>query len=329
MEDTREILELIQQAQTILVIQGENPDGDSVASSLALEEILESAGKQVVMYCAVDVPKHLRYMVGWDRVVNELPKDFDATIIVDTAAEVLLERTFSDHNLPILRSRPTIVIDHHDVDSTMPYQTLNYVSTSAAATGEAIYDLLNNDYNLSLGAKRFMAISILYDTRGLSTEATTPKTIRLIADFVEAGISLAELDEARMEMNRRDEDIARYKGELLQRIEVDNEIGLATVEITWEEIEQYSDRYNPAVLVLDEMRLITGVSIAIAYKTYPDGKLLAKIRSNRDAPIAAALAERFDGGGHPNAAGFKLRGRDFNEVKQQVRDAIRELQHDR
>ena len=165
----------------------------------------------------------------------------------------------------------------------------------------------------------------MYDTRGLSTEAVTPETIRLIADMVEAGVSLSELDEARMAMNRRDEDVSKYKGELLQRVEVDYDLALATVDISWEEIEKYSDRYNPAVLVLDEMRLINGVDIAIAYKTYPDGKILAKIRSNRSAPLAAQLAEHFGGGGHPQAAGFKLRGEDFTTVKNQVKDALKGL----
>ena len=327
MDETRQsVLDEIKDAQSILVIQGENPDGDSVATSLALEEILETAGKSVVLFCAVDIPKHLRYIDGWDRIQNELPKQFDVSLVVDTAAEALLERTFSDHNLPILRSRPMVILDHHDVESTMPFQTTNYVDLSAASTGEVINNLFaSSDYEISLPAKKLMTISILYDTRGLSTEAVTPQTIRLVADFVEAGVDLSELEEARMAMNRRDEDIARYKGELLQRVEINSEIGLATVNITWEEIEKYSDRYNPAVLVLDEMRLINGVDIAIAYKTYPDGKMLAKIRSNRNAPYAARLAERFDGGGHLHASGFKLRGRDFNEVRLEVEEAIREL----
>ena len=321
-----EVLAEIKEASHILVIQGENPDGDSLSSALALEEILEENGKTVSMYCAVDTPKHLRYIEGWDRVSNELPAQFDLSFVVDTVAEALLERTFSDAQLPVLRSRPMVVLDHHDVEASMPFQTINCIDLDAASTGEAIWNLFKStDFKVPLVAKRLITISILYDTRGLSTEATTPATIRLVADFVEAGVSLPELDEARMAMNRRDEDIAKYKGQLLQRVEVDHDLGVATVAITWEEIEMYSDRYNPAVLVLDEMRLINDVRIAIAYKTYPDGKILAKIRSNRDAPIAASLAERFDGGGHPHAAGFKLRDRDFEQVQQEVKSAIGEL----
>ncbi len=328
METRSEVLELLKDSQNILVIQGENPDGDSLASALALEEVLETAGKSVSLFCALEMPRHLRYLEGWDRVVQEVPKQFDLVLIVDTAAEALLERTFTEHNMPLLRARPTVILDHHDVEASMPYHTVNYVDSSVASTGELLYGLLKDDFEISLPAMRYMTVSIMYDTRGLTTEIVQAGTIRTVADFVEAGVSLAELEEARMAMNKRDLDIARYKGELLQRVNLDESIGLATVEITWEEIEAYSDRYNPAVLVIDEMRLINGVDIAIAYKTYPDGKILAKIRSNRNMPIAAQLAEHFDGGGHPSAAGFKLRGRDFNEVQSEVREEVARLRQE-
>lgn len=326
--NSKDVLEEINIASTIQVIQGENPDGDSLASSLALEEILETAGKKVSMYCAVDIPKHLRYLEGWDRVSNHLANNFDLSIVVDTASEALLERTFSTNNLPILRSRPMIVIDHHDIESTMPFQTINYIDHSAASAGDVIYRLFEaSEYQISLQAKKLITTSILFDTRGLTTEVVNADIIRRIADMVEGGVSLAELDEKRMSMNKRDADISRYKGELLQRVEIFDQIGLATVEITWDEIEQYSDRYNPSVLVLDEMRLINGVDIAIAYKTYPDGKILAKIRSNRAADYASILAEHFGGGGHPHAAGFKLRGVNFEDLKKQVIDEVKVL-HD-
>ncbi|MEI6851121.1 MAG: hypothetical protein WCK26_04095, partial [Candidatus Saccharibacteria bacterium] len=58
------------------------------------------------------------------------------------------------------------------------------------------------------------------------------------------------------------------------------------------------------VLVLDEMRLVENVEIGVAIKTYPDGKLTGKIRSN--LPISATVAGFFGGGGHEYAAGFRV-----------------------
>ena len=73
---------LIDQSQKIVVIQAENPDGDSLASSLALEEILTDTGKDVVLFCQIEIPKYLRYIQGWDRVTFDWPTDRDLAIIV-------------------------------------------------------------------------------------------------------------------------------------------------------------------------------------------------------------------------------------------------------
>ena len=58
------------------------------------------------------------------------------------------------------------------------------------------------------------------------------------------------------------------------------------------------------MLVLDEMRLVDGVDVAIAIKTYPDQKLTGKIRSN--IPISDTIAGYFGGGGHSYSAGYKI-----------------------
>jgi phosphoesterase RecJ-like protein len=99
-------------------------------------------------------------------------------------------------------------------------------------------------------------------------------------------------------------EILAYKGKLLERIEYYLDGALAVVHIPFDEIERYSDKYNPSVLVLDEMRLVEGVELAVAIKTYPDGKLTGKLRAN--IPIAEQVAGYFGGGGHVYASGFRI-----------------------
>ena len=102
---------------------------------------------------------------------------------------------------------------------------------------------------------------------------------------------------------KKSPEILAYKGELIRRIEYLCDGKLALVHIPWEDIQQYSDQYNPSVLVLDEMRLVQGVELAVAIKTYPDGKVTGKLRGN--LPIAETVAGYFGGGGHDYAAGFR------------------------
>ena len=73
----KEAQELVEAANKIVVIQAENPDGDSLGSALALEDILGDMDKQVSLYCPVDIPKYLRFAKGWDRVVSDLDTTAD------------------------------------------------------------------------------------------------------------------------------------------------------------------------------------------------------------------------------------------------------------
>src|SRR3989344_3943170 len=150
-----------------------------------------------------------------------------------------------------------------------------------------------------------LSISILSDSLGLISEGTWARSIHIIAELVDNGVKLAELENARREMMRKSIELIRYKGKLLERIEYYADNRIATVTIPWAEIEKYSHAYNPSMLVIDDMRLTEGTDVAIAFKTYKDGKVTAKIRCNYDRNIAGDLAAHFGGGGHPYAAGFK------------------------
>lgn len=313
----------IEAAKNIVVIQAENPDGDSLGSALALEEILGDLGKQVTMYCPVDIPKYLRYLKGWDRVVLDLPRDFDLSIIVDTASATLLDRAIAPANLAQLKAKPSIVIDHHLTEGTIPFDHIAVLDPKMVATGELIYKLAKEaGWKVNPQAAEDLAISILSDSLGLVTSNTTANSIHTVGYLVENGANLTNIDTRRREFMKKSPEMLAYKGELLKRIEYHVDGQLALVHIPWEEIAKYSDQYNPSVLVLDEMRLVHDVRVAIAIKTYPDGKLTGKLRANPDSGVAESIAGFFGGGGQPYSAGFRTYTDDYEKVKAELIGAV-------
>lgn len=315
-KEAAQIRDIIGSAQRILIMQADNPDGDSLGSALALEQIFHELGKEPMLYCGVNIPSYLTHLPGWDRVSNEIPHQFDISIIVDTSADSLFENLTASNQRQWIAAKPCIVIDHHDVEPSIPYATL-VCNQPAVATGEVIYELARQlSWPLNQTAKNMLAVSILADSLGLTTDATTARSIHIIAELVEGGVRIAELENARREMMRKSPELVHYKGQLLQRVEYFADNRIAAVTIPWEEIEHYSHAYNPSVLVLDDMRLTENTAVAIAFKLYNDGKITGKIRCNYGKTIAADLAKHFGGGGHPYASGFKIvNGRPFNEVK--------------
>lgn len=299
-----EAIKLISDAKSITIIQAENPDGDSLASSLALEEILSDIGKSVSLYCSVDIPKYLRYIEGWDRVESELNTKSDLAIIVDTSADILISKTLESPGARrYLETHPVLVIDHHNTPSTLSFDH-TILMEEAASTSEVIFRLAKNSgWPISLKAATHILEAILSDTLGLSTESVSAETLKVAAKLLEIGASPASIESRRREYMKKSQEILRYKGELIGRIEYLLDGQLAIVHIPWEDIKEYSDQYNPSALVIEEMLLVEDVKVAVAIKTYPDGKVTGKIRTG--LPFANQIAGFFGGGGHSYAAGFR------------------------
>lgn len=321
----KEVIDLVNAATKIVVIQAENPDGDSLSSSLALEGILSEQGKEVLMYCPVDIHTRFSHLPGWDRVQNVLPKDFDLSIIVDTSAMTLLEKALADGNKNRIQSKPLVVLDHHGTESDIDFATVIINETESVATGQVIYKICREaNWDISVLGGEFLASSIMSDSLGLVSEGTKPETIRIMADLVELGVSLAKLDSLRKSTMSKSLEITHYKGKLLQRVELLCGGRLAYIHIPWEEIHDFSHQYNPSMLVLDDMRLIDGVQLSIAMKTYPDGHITGKLRANYNVPVSAKIAERFGGGGHVYASGFKVRDLTLEEVRTRLQQYTNE-----
>jgi len=326
MQDT--IVELITQAQKILVVQADNPDADSLGSALALEHILGDMGKDVYLYCGVDVPTYLHYIAGWDRVRNELPSNFDLSIIVDANTYTLFGQVEKHGKWGVLKSKPCIVLDHHgSVDKPLDFAAATIIDDNAASTGEIIFHFAaKSGWPISVAAAEHIMSTILGDTQGLTNDKTTADTFRIMAELTDKGVNRAMLEELRREYSRMPESIFRYKASLIQRMEFAGGGRIAHVVIPQDEINEYSPLYNPAVLVQFDSLQVTDVQLSVVFKTYDDGKITGKLRCNYSAPIADKLAEHFGGGGHPHSAGFKVTdGRPFNEIKSECLRYAQEL----
>ena len=296
--------QLVNNARKIIIIQAENPDGDSLGSALALEEVLGDLGKQVILYCPVEIPKYMRFITGWDRVVSSFDTSADMAIIVDTSADVLITKVLETPGVRhFLESHPILVIDHHITGSNLTFDH-TLLSKDAVATSEIIYELATEaKWSINEQAAENMLVAILADSLGLSTQNVTPNTYYVAGKLTELGAKASVIEERRREFMKKSPEILAYKGELISRIEYLLDGKLAIVHIPWDDIQKYSDQYNPSVLVLDEMRLVEGVELGVAIKTYPDGKITGKLRAN--IPIAEQVAGFFGGGGHKYAAGFR------------------------
>lgn len=319
-EEVEKIHELVTKAAKIVVIQADNPDSDSLGSALALEHILGDMGKDVILYCGVDIPSYLRYFSGWDRVQKELPKDFDISIVVDASTLTLFEKLLESGQKGWLATKPCIVIDHHEiVENRIDFASVTLNDSLRASAGELIYLISKQlGWQVSVPAQTMLMNSILGDTQGLTNQLASSETYRIMAEFIEAGVSRVKVEEKRRLFNKMHLDIFRYKADLIKRTEFATNNQIALVIIPQEEINTYSPLYNPAPLIQNDIIQVEGVRVAIVIKSYTNGRVTGAIRTNIDAPIASLLAEFLGGGGHAHASGFKVTdGRSAKVIRDQ------------
>ncbi|MBR2710449.1 DHH family phosphoesterase [Candidatus Saccharibacteria bacterium] len=320
----KKFLEFVKDKKSICIIQAENPDGDSLGSAIALDYLLSD--KDITLYCPVDIPKYLHYFDDWSRITNEFDFRADGYIIVDTAAEVLLSKLLEDTAIKNrLYNAPVLVIDHHESEDDLNFPHESIIETKPACA-ELIYEVaIDCNINIDKPAAEAIFQGILSDTLGLTSAAVTARTFEIAAELTKLGADISELEEKRREFMKKSVRILDYKAVLIKRVEYSLDGALATVHIPWEDIREYSDEYNPNVLILEELRMVEGVKVAVAVKTYPDGKVTGKIRCAAGVKIADKVAGYFGGGGHPYAAGFRTYDTNYTEVVRELVDIVPKL----
>lgn len=309
---------LVEEAQRIVIIQADNPDADSLGSALALEDILGDLGKETTLYCGVTIPDYLRYMKGWDRVVDTFPTQFDLSIIVDASTYTLFEKLAPNKEFAWIKSKPSVILDHHaTVENKLDFTTTQLIEPGAASTGQIIFDLcVTNNWVISQHAAEHIMSSILGDTQGLTNDLTSAKTYRVMADLTDLGANRTRLEEARREYGKMAEKIYRYKGTLIARTEFYADGRIAFVHVPQPEINEYSPLYNPVPLIQFDMLQVRGTALAMVLKSYDDGRVTGALRATVGFPVCGQLAEHMQGGGHDYAAGFKITdGRPYDEIK--------------
>ena len=309
----QEFSDFIKDKKSFCIVQAENPDGDSMGSAIALDYLLKDA--EVSLYCPVDIPRYLHYFPDWSRVTNEFDFRADGYIVVDTAAAILLSKLMDDAAIRNrLYTAPVFVIDHHETADDLDFSHESIIEVRPACA-ELVYEIARGcEMEIDKPAAEALMQGIMSDTLGLTSASVTARTFEIMADLAERGANIGELEEMRREYMKKSPRILDYKADLIKRIDYSLDGELATVLIPWEDIQEYSEEYNPNVLILEELRLVEGVKVAVAIKTYPDGKVTGKIRCTPGAGIAEKIAGYFGGGGHEYAAGFRTYDTSYDEV---------------
>ena len=317
--DLKAIADALRQHDRFLVVTHENPDGDALGSLLAAAIALGQLGKDAVMYLPGDTPLPREYgFMPLEKVVREPPADAAERVLL--AVDCAKEERIGDE-AAVSRAPLVLDVDHHH-DNTR-FGDHNLIVADASSTGEVLWDVFSElGVELTPELAEPLYIAVVTDTGRFQYANTTPKALRLAADLVDAGADIhavfqqvyESVEFAKLKLLAR----ALDRAEVLEggRIVVSHllrtdfgEVGAA---------EPYSEG------IIDYLRAVEGAELAVLIREQLNDRAQAhkgSLRSSIDELDVSAIARRFGGGGHRQAAGFST-DLPLAEIVEQIREGF-------
>ena len=319
--DLKAIADALRQHERFLVVTHENPDGDALGSLLAATLALRQLGKDVVMYHAgeTSLPREYAFM-PLEGLARQRPADASERVLV--AVDCAKEDRIGDE--AVLALAPVVLnVDHHH-DNTR-FGDHNLIVADASSTGEVLRDVFAEvGVELTPELAEPLYIALVTDTGRFQYANTTPKALRLAAELVEAGADIhavfqevyESVEFAKLKLLAR----ALDRAEVLEggRIVVSHLVRADFVDAGAS--EPYSEG------IIDYLRAVEGAELAVLIREQLSRGAAAykgSLRSSIDELDVSAIARRFGGGGHRQAAGFST-DLPLKETVEQIREGFLE-----
>ena len=197
---------------------------------------------------------------------------------------------------------------------------MNLVDSTSPATGQILYQLIAAlDLPMPAETRDAIYVAVSTDTGSFQYPSTTAKTYELGADLIHRGLDVGTINSN------------IYDNYPFRRLELMRAL-LNTLELSDGRHRRELDDARPGphrsqVLpedsegLIDMIRAIRGVLLAVFFEELPDGKIRISMRSKDRRLDVCQIAMEFGGGGHALAAGIRMKG-PLEEAKALVFAAI-------
>lgn len=292
------------------------PDGDALGSMIGLAVAAANAGKEVAASFGspFTMPPSLSFL-PLDYLVppKEFPAEPELMIALDAgSAERLGELGSNASDAELL-----VVIDHHVTNEG--FGDISVVDPTAAATGELVFRILKTlEWKVTSEVAQCLLTAIVTDTGRFSYSNTTPETLRIASELVEAGAAPSEISRHVYE----EEPFGYLKAVsiAMRRAVLDADLRVVHTWIAHDDLKKAGIDWGDTENLIDLLRLAVEADTALLFKCYEDGRVKGSMRSRGETDVGA-LAAAMGGGGHRLAAGFTAED-DIEAVIERVLGAI-------
>ncbi|NTV30691.1 hypothetical protein HGA91_01755 [candidate division WWE3 bacterium] len=335
MDSASSIYKIIQQYDNFVLPLHVSPDGDSVASTLAMREALLSLGKRVRVTCddKLGIEADIDFILSPDSIIQKetpLPLDIPSVYIFMDGSELYrFTQTSIDLNHPHIQR--VINIDHHPkgdiadfIDKSGKGAWVN--QDGLTANTQVLLNLFKSwDITITDRIAKLLMYGIYSDTEGLQNSDLQTQTFTDLATLTELGADWHEFV-VNVTWNVSLDTMMLLK-EYLSRLNLDEEYGFAWVVLPYWILAQYDESNIDFDYIKHRcLRVIKGIRFAADIKEKEDGRITVSLRARTPDIDLGELAKKISakGGGHPGAAGAIIEGMTLVEAEDHIVDASRE-----
>lgn len=286
-----------------------NPDGDALGSSLALSMALESMGKKTTVFDKDPVPGFYRFLPGNERFSNCLEGNIRNLILLDCNHP---ERA----GIETAGFSCSVVVDHHQTEKE--FGDIKWIRPDAPATGLMVYLIIKAlDLAITRDIATNLYTAIAVDTGTFRYSNTNAEVLGVASSLVDAGAEPGVVSENLHETWTE----GRFKLLIcaMNTLEIIDDIAVMTVarEMYGKTGTGAEDTEN----FTNFPRMIKGIRVSVLFREIEADYWKVSLRSRGDIDVAK-VAELFNGGGHKNAAGCRIKAV-LETAKKMLIDKIR------
>lgn len=298
---------IIEQNERFVLTSHVRPDADALGSELALANMLESQGKQVMIVNPSATPSNLAFLDPTNRVrkISEVEAEDvlsnDVHVILDTSAWSQLP-TIGD----LLRKTEAqrVVIDHHV--SSDDLNAIEFKDTTAEATGTLLHRLaMALDLPISKATAEAMFCAIATDTGWFRFPAIDGDTMRIAGDLMDRGVEPYVLYQTLYEQRSLARLHLASRILAAARVKFDGQLAFTTV--TQNDFTATGGTPVDTEGMVNQCLAIAGTKAAFIAVELKNKRVKISFRS-RPGINVSKVAERFGGGGHTQASGATMPG---------------------
>lgn len=297
MNNIKKIIDTLNSYNSFLLTTHVNADGDGIGSILGLGESLELLGKKVSYFVPEPVPLHFSFLNNFEKINKNIKdlKEVDLILVLDAPN---IER-IEGFNVNTIKHKLIMRFDHHKGENDN-YE-FNYVKINYPSTTCVVWKILKyGKFPINKEISDSLYTGLLTDTGSFRFNNTNKVAFSTAKELVENGANPYNI--ARMVYEMETLTHLKLLGLSLMRLTIIEKLGFSYV--TQEDIKNLNATDEDIEGVVDYLRKDKDCEAVLFLRELKEGGWKGSLRSKNHVDVRT-IAEKFGGGGHKEAAGFK------------------------